>query len=316
MPTPAFTFNQSDINNSVNNNIAVLLKQAGMRVNGDIKLTRLTEGFSEALVYKVENSGNAYTLKIFPARWGMDVANTFYKFASGNGIPTPKILHSSGPSEACPGHFVLTEWVDSELLNKIGKWGGQYGYGKEAGILLKRVHGIKTGGFGFLNSKNQWTCRSAAAICDLWIKRISDKLDPCLSNMWQEILEKTLMSNRLRDFSNPVLLHGDFCVNNIFYQKKLLSGKIVGLIDAAGPVSGDPMSDLGNTQTTNSAHLISKGIWDGYTKRQKLTEEEHNRFLRWRLVHQFFAICKSIICKDNKTSKLLKYIHPFMREVD
>lgn len=139
----------------------------------------------------------------------------------------------------------------------------------EAGNILSKIHSVKTEKFGMLqdNGKgvlNSWTDFIFQNMQEKQ-KMLTNKVvvarkgrDPSVIDKVIQILQE---NKKTFDVITPHLLHGDFSKDHILTN----GGKITGIIDFGGVLSGDPVEDFAwwvYFNTDNTIDLLIKGYAD------------------------------------------------------
>ena len=189
----------------------------------------------------------------------------------------------------------------SEAAEKVGK-------------LLRQIHEIEASGFGWPNTDNEWEFENSGGACDFFVKRIrnlSKKVGRAFSDEeLQEIISLTAESEELLRFNKPVLLHGDVTGGNVIVS----DGKSVTLIDPGEIIAGDPMADLGYSQTTRLSSVFREGVWNGYVKDKPLSTNEEIRFKKWRLLRQCVVACNAVLTKNKNAQRYIEDTFSFLEE--
>jgi len=230
-------------------------------------------------------------------------------------IPTAHIIRSSDNCNIIPAPWILWTWAPGQPSCDIESESDRLNAVIQAGIQLKKIHKIKVKGFGYPNAKNEWSGKNIGWTTNFFVNRIrqiTKKGGRAFSeNELQRIFNATSKSEKLLSFSNPRLLHGDITGGNVI----AFNIKDITLIDPGEIIAGDPMSDLGYSQTTRLSPVFREGVWKGYTKNSLLSVEEHDRFLRWQLLRQCVIACKAVLKKNKNAKDYIDDTHSFLKEI-
>ncbi len=172
------------------------------------------------------------------------------------GLPVPKMYHSNQNyliEELIPGK----DFSESKLIKKQ-KEKIMFQMGK----CTKKMHTVKTNGFGYLTkpgmgSKSSWKAFIEPDFFETLKENKKQKLLP------REIIEKAHeiynKNNYLLNLNKPVLIHADLSEENIIIK----NGQLSGIIDASDSISGDPYYDLAVVRSSFGERLFKKFI-EGY----------------------------------------------------
>tara|TARA_B110000977_G_C11002593_1_gene464448 strand:+ start:460 stop:1311 length:852 start_codon:yes stop_codon:yes gene_type:complete len=201
-----------------------------------IKISDSSNGIDQ-LVKIIETKSNKYVMK-FPDDEVLLFREIFACEKLNGIIPVPQIIFKS----EC---FLIQEYITGKSLNEINlSINDLKKVYSQAGIYLKKIHQIKSKGFGYINSKGYGNYTS--------IREASDQM---LEDGFRYLLEKNILANeeikkvklyfKLNDFffnnNDSVLLHFDYTDSHI----KVKNGKVKGIIDFGDLSSGPNSYDLG-----------------------------------------------------------------------
>ena len=216
--------------------------------------------------------------------------------------------------------WMLMEWVPGLSLRQLNSVKERYLAAKVAGNLLRKIHRVSTDGFGWPTSHGGWVGNTAAWSLQFYVRRAVRNIVP-RGNLFppgelEEAFSLSALALELLDFGQPRLLHGDMTGGNVVVKSnyRALENAIV-FIDPGELISGDPMSDIGYSQTTRLRLEFRRGVLDGYTSSDPLSPCEYDRFLRWRLLRQ--CVVASCFTKESRVwrSSSLSQIRAFARDV-
>jgi len=131
----------------------------------------------------------------------------------------------------------------------------------ELGKIVKKMHTVKTKGYGYLNSKGTGEKKS-------W----REYIEPDFKGNFNQIKKARLISSDLANkieaffeerkdilnYKDSRLLHQDLTDDNI----KIKDGKITGIIDASDAASGDPMQDI----AVINQHYFGRNLMNHFLK--------------------------------------------------
>lgn len=241
-------------------------------------------------VYKITTNEGVFALKIFSGHRNGETAEsarTFYETAREHSISVPNIRVTEKS-----GAWILIEWLDGTLLHELPDANERYDRAIDTGKILRKIHEIKVG-------ESFTTNRSSV---DFLLQRIDGFIAKGCNPSLRDALQKKLNeigTDPLTRFNNPSLLHGDITGGNIVVSQ---SGEI-SFFDPGEIIVGDPMSDLGYSQTSQCSPEFQNGILEGYVSKQSLSPEEEARFFRWRLIRQCVITYRAMHLKSQRLSE-------------
>lgn len=202
------------------------------------KVTQLTAG-SYNIVYKaLLKSGQKIVVRIFRSKdWPEDgklewISSKLTEFQ----IPTAKILFSTRDDKYFPKGFMVQEFIDGEIVEKVaGKKISYSDYYAKLGELMNHVHKIELPKFGYIGhgtGNHTFLLDYIEREIDMFFERVEPILDKIAVDA------KTFKTNVLKSLDSitelpSVLNHNDLSPNNIILDTK---GKLV-LIDWDNAVS-------------------------------------------------------------------------------
>jgi aminoglycoside phosphotransferase (APT) family kinase protein len=204
-----------------------------------LEISDLTKGL-EHKVFNVKTESNDYIIK-FPITSSDNkckVQQWAYKKWTNIGIPVPKVIlynHNYIIEEKIQGvdleEAKLSLEQQQEIMYQLGK-------------LVRKMHSIKTTGFGPIGSNYKGKYRTWKQFINTQYKKafLEAKKNRYLpSNLLNKI--QTFYNERMDvlDYSDPILFHNDLVYSNIIVK----DGKITGIIDAGDCLSGDPLFEFG-----------------------------------------------------------------------
>lgn len=310
------TLSSIEVNKFVSEQIENILKKAGVQTDKEI-VVKEVKGEDSTFVFRIDCGNLSYALKVFSNSIdGRDFYTNkiFNQTAIENGISTPKIIHSSDNFEILPAPWIIWEWYSGKQSCDIDSKSEREEVAVIAGIQLKKMHEIKMPGFGFPDAHNGWSGENVKFTIDFFIKRIRNLIKKEGTSFSEkevlDILKVTAKSKELLSFTEPRLLHGDITGGNVLVS----DSESITFIDPGEIIAGDPMSDLGYSQTTKLSPIFREGVWQGYTKDAPLTAEDYDRFLRWRLLRQCVIACRATLNKDKNAENYINDAHSFFEE--
>ena len=170
-----------------------------------------------------------------------------------------------------------------------------------------------------MDSKNKWSGKNASFNYKFFIDRINKYTKRgvhVLSNKDLYKIFEIAYSPDMLNFKNPSLLHGDLTGGNIIIPSKPTKTKQLYLFDPGELIGGDPMSDLGYTQTSRRIPEFRKGIYEGYTAEKKLSFEEETRFKKWQLLRQCVITYRAKCLKSKKSELNVEYLKKLLNDFD
>jgi fructosamine-3-kinase len=299
------------LKNIENEKINGILKEANIFAD-DVIIKKIV-GENSNSVFRVNCNDESYALKIFSGKDRREQfqANIFFnEFARKNNIKTPKIIHSGINKKSSDDCWILWEWFDGKSFFETVSVSDKKKIALEAGIQLRKIHEIKISEIENKFTKNKNIKKSL----EFFKNRIEGFVEKGCNAFSQEelndIFRFTIESEELSSFADIHLLHGDFTGGNV-----LSSQEEICIIDPGEIVIGDPMSDLGYSQNTSLNEIFRAGVLDGYTKNNALTDVEHDRFLRWRLLRQCIVACRAVLNKNKNAERLVADARNFLGEL-
>jgi len=306
-----------EIKEIVSNKIKDILERAGIETNSGVVIKEV-KGEDANSVFRIDCNDSTYALKVFSdsVEGGQFYTNkVFNESAMKNGIPTPPIIYSSAERDLVPAPWIVWEWFSGEPSCEIEEENERKNVAIKTGAQLRKMHEITMPGFGRPSKENDWSSVDAKWTVDFFVKRIKNLIEKgskaFSENELSEILRVTAESQELSTFAGSCLLHGDITGGNVLVS----NSKEISFIDPGEVIAGDPMSDLGYSQTTRLSPIFREGVWDGYTKDKSLTTDEYDRFLRWRLLRQCVIACRAALNKDKNAEEYISDAKVFLEEL-
>jgi fructosamine-3-kinase len=258
------------------------------RVSGlDISDKGLIKDHPNITLWIKDHRGQKYFLKI-----GTDdflASEVFwYRTAKEHGINVPQVLASSLSEEQV--RFIIMEFAEGRDLEDIAEADTRERAAFLAGMELRKLHAIETGGFGSMGLDGVWSD-------DLWtttLKKfmgIESKLTEGVAEVFskEEVdhIAKIIFSEDAIKLSSGRLLHCDVQPENILY---LGAEDRVVLIDPRRLISGDPMFDLARSRVPwPRMEAFYDKVSEGYQSSGSLEKEEEHRLNVYYLVCLFYA---------------------------
>ena len=309
--------NSIEVHKLVFDKIENILAKAGISPDAEATIKEV-KGEDSNSVFRIECGQSSYALKVFSN--SIDggefyINQVFNQAAMEQSIPTPPIVYSSDDCDLLPAPWIIWEWFPGKPSCDIGSKSERQEAAFKAGIELRKMHEIKMPGFGCPDATDEWSGEDIKSTIDFYIRRIQNIIKKggvaFSENEHSDILQVTEQSKELLSFAEPRLLHGDITGGNVIVS---ISNEIT-FIDPGEIIAGDPMSDLGYSQTTRLSPVFREGIWKGYTKDNPLTDEEYDRFLRWRLLRQCVIACRAFLNKDKNAETYINDARFFLKEL-
>jgi len=297
--------------------INAIMAEAGIALKEDTRPEDISREGGD-LVYRIGGQDCDYVLKIFS-----DAANPhkffanlrFGQLAADNNC-APRIIKTSGGSGVLSRLWIIWEWSSGRPICEIEAEGERSEAAVRAGEELRRLHGIKTSGFGRADAHDGWSGDNAGWNCDLFLEEVRGLISRGGRAFSEEEMEKiislTLNHEKLRDYKDPRLLHGDVAGDNIIYDR---STKAVTFIDPDEVMAGDPMFDLVRSQSPKLGKEFREGVWEGYTRETPLTKEEEDRFELWRLFRQALIACRAVLKNDPQAESYAKAARELLAQI-
>ncbi|HCP08260.1 MAG TPA: hypothetical protein DIT25_00440 [Candidatus Moranbacteria bacterium] len=255
-------------------------------------------------VYKIESGKNNLVFKIFSDRSQSLAAEKFYDFAGKNGISVSKLILMKET-------WILIAWLDGELVKNLDK-SHQYESGIKVGEELHKMHKILMSGFGWPIDAKNFISKYSDFNFNFFINKINDFIRDGCDPYLRDEMNKIFGNESLREilsFKGPVLLHGDLASTNIIVDKK---GKC-WFFDPGEIISGDPMMDLGYSQTSQNSFEFRKGVWEGYVSEKKLSSEEEIRFKKWKLLLQCYIAYRAMFLNGKRAAEHVSFAEELIK---
>ena len=271
------------------------------------------------LVYRIPGRDCDYALKIFSGSAPPDkfFSNLEFSRLAGDNIAAPKIIKSGDKFGSLPSPWILWEWASGRPICEIKEKTERFEAARAAGQALRKMHEVKTTGFGSPDGKDGWSGNDAGWTCDRFLKdmrRLISKGGRAFSEAeLEKIFSLTLQHDKLRAYDDPRLYHGDIAGDNIIYDKNT---NAVTFIDPDEIIAGDPMFDLARSQSPRLSKEFREGVWQGYAGETPLTVEENDRFERWRLFRQALIACRAALKNDGETERYCEAAHEMLEKID
>jgi aminoglycoside phosphotransferase len=266
-----------------------------------LKITDSYKGYDQ-VVKIVETKNSKYIFK-FPRREKEIIKNQAFasKVWTKAGVPVPEVLFYS--KDFLVESF--TEGTPLEELKASDKEKKKIYF--ELGKLMKKMHSVKTKGYGNLKGKTKGEYKIFEDYVKWRMNLIENSREVIIENKLLskkeiELLDKYI--ERKLKFSKKnqyVLCHQDLCEEHIFVK----NGKISGIIDLADIKSEDPMSDFRRIAKFNDSFLNE--VIKGYGKVSKDRIEIHRFILTMCNIPKCFRRDKPLRAKKF-LKKLRSYI--------
>lgn len=220
------------------------------------------------------------------------------------GIPVPKVLYHNKD-------FLIESFISGIQLDRLKatKKQKQTIY-FQLGKLIKKMHSIKTKGFGQFEGQNKGRYKKLEDY-EKWTKNKLEftiefiKEHKLLSIKELALLEDYIKKNvKLSKKINYVLTHQDLCEEHIYIN----NGKISGIIDLGDIKSDDPMSDFRRIAKEKSNQKFLPHVIKGYAGANKQRINLHRFLLIMYLIPKLYNRNKLKRLKFfiNKLNKILK----------
>jgi fructosamine-3-kinase len=157
-----------------------------------------------------------------------------------------------------------------------------------------------------VNSSGSWTGKKAKYNLDFFLNRLKKYVNKNYNILSKKEFDKIIKfasDISISSFNPPFLLHGDITGGNVIINS---AGTVI-FIDPGEIIGGDPMADLGYSQTSQCSPEFRNGVWRGYNMEEKLTPEENERFLRWKMLRQSIITCRAFNLKTKRVSEHIAY---------
>lgn len=301
----------------IKKNAKRFLEDAGISAAGRVTVKEIKkQDFS--LVFRIDANKHAYALKIFvlsKKKRGFFTNILFNQIVIDKKISSPKIIFSSNNSGFFPFPWILWEWLPGKQASKLKSEADRYAAAIKTGGIMRAMHQVRLSSFGSPDSNCQLSGQSAQATINYYMNRINVLINngsDAFSEMeLGDIYKVTADSKELLMYDDPRLLHGDLTGSNVIVSDT----KEISIIDPGIIIAGDPMSDLGYSQTTLLSKTFRKGIWERYTGQGSLSGDEYNRFKRWRLLRQVVIACRAKLNNNKAAGNYIKDALLFYEEV-
>ena len=311
------TINPREVHKIVLEKVKNILEEAGVQTDKEI-VVKEVKGEDSNSVFRIDCGNLSYALKVFcdSKESGQFYTNKVFnqKMTEGN-ISSPQIIHSDNSLQILQAPWIIWEWFPGEPSCEINSESERINIAVQTGMQLRKIHAIKTLGFGRPDVNNEWSGENVKWTIDFFVNRIQKLIEKggvaFSEKELLDILKVTAESNEILSFTEPRLLHGDITGGNILVS----DSDDITFIDPGEIIAGDPMSDLGYSQTTRLSPIFSEGVWEGYTKNNPLTEQENSRFLRWRLLRQCVIACRAVLNKDKNARNYINDAKTFLEEL-
>lgn len=236
-----------------------------MEFNADvISISKINEGYSH-FMFDVKISKAPFEIVIRFMNWGseeygLEKESYVIRLLRKNNIPVPRVYASKKE------YLVIEKFNDPNLAKiwPILSEKEKIGIAVEIGKLLKKMHKIKFGEFGYVLDKG----KIKGPVGGFEFKKSGEKTmySPFLRTLFRDLgdeLAKFLSfkgtsaqflaklfnyiimnKNKIDYLRKPSLIHGDFQRSHIFVKKKKTKYEITGLIDFEHAAAYPPMYDL------------------------------------------------------------------------
>lgn len=266
---------------------------------------------SKPVVYKIEYGNKALAVKILSFRQKDYTVSShyFYKQAYINGINVPRLLCTGTDKIRC---WIIYKWVEGRILSQLPTKKARFNSAVEVGKLLKKLHLVKISKTNIV--KKQMIENNLPSNYHFFISKINSFLQKGVKILTAKDIKKLFKITAVLQYepNKPSLLHGDVTGGNVVISTKKNSPYF---FDPGKTVSGDPMCDLGYTQTSLVSTEFRTGVFNGYTLNIRLSTEEYHRLELWKLLRQAVITYRAKYQAESK-SKILthkKYLQQMLK---
>jgi fructosamine-3-kinase len=276
--------------------IKTILKKSCIRLVSSFSITKIQKA---PRVYKIINN-RTIALKIFPIKNKDYVISSmyFYKLAAKHKIPVPKFISFGNNKNIC---WIMYEWIEGKVLSQLKTKQERFKSAVEVGKYLRKLHSTKIN-----NSKQKSFIYPIKSNYDFFVNKI---------NIFTQKGVKVISSKDIKKIINitsslqiekvpPSLLHGDVTGGNIIIPAKKGESALY-FFDPGKIMYGDPMCDLGYSQTSLVSEEFRTGVYEGYILKNRLSKQEYERFKLWRLLRQIVITQRAKYQNDPKAKQLI-----------
>ncbi|HYF05171.1 MAG TPA: aminoglycoside phosphotransferase family protein [Patescibacteria group bacterium] len=195
-------------------------------------------------VYTAHTADTEVVIKLLPEVLGFEMEQAAFKLFTEHGIPAPKVLGVLLPDQSHKAVIVET-LIPGKPISRNKENTQLYA---EAGVVLKKIHGIKVEGYGTFEITEQgvrgtfssWKANAEAFKLNFELLERKGLID---------FSARTKLEHAHKITSNAPLPHASFIHSDYSPQHVFSDGKqITGIIDVATCYGGDPRQDIVNMQ--------------------------------------------------------------------
>ncbi|MDD3647287.1 MAG: aminoglycoside phosphotransferase family protein [Candidatus Dojkabacteria bacterium] len=220
-------------------------------------------------IYFKTNLNEELVLRISPWNKELLTSSIFYDLLTKNKIPSPKVIKYDSTLKIIPFEYQIISYIKHDKFNSTYS---KQQMGKAYGKILKKMHRIKTPGYGKPKNENEF-------IDNTWEESLQRAyLQSTFLRVKSELYSKdeisqieTLFTKENIAITQPYLIHGDVSVNNVLFRMGRNAAKVAAIIDPGSLISGDPLFDIAMLVNDNDefskATLHSYGI-SGFSDKQ------------------------------------------------
>lgn len=247
---------------------------------------RRLAGETNVNVYFETEENEKFALRVSPWTGQLLTSSIFYNKLEENKIPSPREIKYDASLSVIPFEYQIITFVEHDEIDasqndkKMG-----FAYGK----ILRKIHNIKTNGFGQPKVSNTWFDPSwGEALGRVYL---SSKFLKVKGDIYKENESKNIESyfkpERLY-ISQSYLIHGDVGINNVLFRYVGNEVEVVSVIDPGTLISGDPLFDI--AMLLNDNDNFSNATLESYDV-SSLSGEENLRMTILRLLCSYWASC-------------------------
>ncbi len=175
------------------------------------------------------------------------------RLAAAAGVPTPEVFHTDVSRTACPLRYQIMAHCAEPCLNLHDRAGtlDRDAVAGQLGRYLRRLHGIRLEGFGFINTEELRQTGKLVGLDDscgaYFRKRLDEHVDYLeehrLLDAHAAVTVREVFARHAARLERPfgVLIHRDLALWNVLGTP----ATVTAIIDWDDAVSGDPADDLG-----------------------------------------------------------------------
>ncbi|MBU0975368.1 MAG: aminoglycoside phosphotransferase family protein [Patescibacteria group bacterium] len=287
---PGFSENYYKIVENLDNYFTTIVD----RLNVEVVYAKRLAGETNINIYFETIPEEKLILRISPWRNELLTSSIFFDLLVENKIPSPEVIKYDTTLEIVPFEYQIITFIEHDQTysdKDVERMGNVYGK------VLRKIHLIKTRGFGQPKSKNAWINASwGEALQRAYLQsKFLEVKNSIYSKAKIAEIESFFTNNNLA-ISQPFLIHSDVGINNVLFRIGKSSIEVAAVIDSGSLISGDPLFDI--AMLINDDDKFSNATIDSYGL-SDLSQKKKFRLKILRLLCSYWTSCYLSTVKED-----------------